>query len=493
MEVGDQLQRDLIFTKKARISGRVRFDNNGNGKINNSDPGLEGYRVQLLQNGVVVRSDSTTSNGTYVFLDLQPGDYTVQVLPPSDAANPDAAVQTVGPNPQGVTLRPGDHPGIHFLVTQEVSMDFQALPVVGATEVAIVPGSKAKLSNTIRFQFAAGNGIASTLGVQYFLQNADDPNAPLISAAPVGKVKLKPGQQKTVSLKQLKPESPLEPGRYNLIARAVPGSTTVDSDASNDQAIHGGTLTYALAAGELAPGFKQKKTSFSYNGENYQLQLSGPGQVRLDPHDGVVDVHIISTSGVSKITVKTSGDINDVFANQPLRSFSGNFDLLGDAMFSGGLRQLTMSGDIVPDFDHTLFVGPGASRLDAKLGNVHRTTAVVDLPVLRMQAKSLHDSNVDLRTLPTFIEGMRITGGGTSFSNTRVTAQRIGPVDLKGVQFANNGTLFGFAATEMGRIKMLDETGRKLTVRMMEAGAETRGDLRIILRPTLMDDPWDDE
>ena len=60
----------------ASISGTKFRDDNRN-MIQDGEPGLENWTIELVQNGTVIQTTTTDANGDYEFLDLQPGNYTV--------------------------------------------------------------------------------------------------------------------------------------------------------------------------------------------------------------------------------------------------------------------------------------------------------------------------------------------------------------------------------------------------------------------------------
>jgi RHS repeat-associated protein len=66
------------------ISGAVYDDENGSGQEQSTDPGLLGWTVKLLDSGNnVIATQTTGSTGGYSFLNLTPGNYSVQEVPQS--------------------------------------------------------------------------------------------------------------------------------------------------------------------------------------------------------------------------------------------------------------------------------------------------------------------------------------------------------------------------------------------------------------------------
>jgi hypothetical protein len=61
------------------IGDRVWKDYNADGVQDGNEPGLSGWTVQLIQNGSVINTKTTSTSGTYLFTGLPAGDYTVKV------------------------------------------------------------------------------------------------------------------------------------------------------------------------------------------------------------------------------------------------------------------------------------------------------------------------------------------------------------------------------------------------------------------------------
>jgi len=71
--------RGLDFINKLvrySISGRKYNDLNGNGAFD-GEPGMEGWTIQLSQDGSVISTTTTEKDGSYRFAELSPGSYTV--------------------------------------------------------------------------------------------------------------------------------------------------------------------------------------------------------------------------------------------------------------------------------------------------------------------------------------------------------------------------------------------------------------------------------
>ncbi len=81
------------------IGDTVWQDNNGNASQNAGEPGIAGATVLLYQNGSVIDAQNTSVSGTYLFIGLPAGTYTVTVLtstvPPSYTIQTTPVVTTV--------------------------------------------------------------------------------------------------------------------------------------------------------------------------------------------------------------------------------------------------------------------------------------------------------------------------------------------------------------------------------------------------------------
>ncbi|MGE3808007.1 MAG: SdrD B-like domain-containing protein, partial [Gemmataceae bacterium] len=65
------------------IAGYVRIDTDGNGQVDANDQGVADRTVDLYRNNQLVATSTTQSDGSYSFIDLFPGTYTVQQQTPT--------------------------------------------------------------------------------------------------------------------------------------------------------------------------------------------------------------------------------------------------------------------------------------------------------------------------------------------------------------------------------------------------------------------------
>ena len=72
-----RLDMDVIYIKPARVGDLAWLDENGNGLVDEGEPGIPGVTVQLLQDGEAVYETVTDAYGYYLFTDVYPGAYTL--------------------------------------------------------------------------------------------------------------------------------------------------------------------------------------------------------------------------------------------------------------------------------------------------------------------------------------------------------------------------------------------------------------------------------
>jgi hypothetical protein len=75
---------DFVDERTATLGDRVWLDTNANGVQDAGELGLAGVTVKLLNSaGATVNTLTTDANGNYLFNNLSPGDYAVQVVVPA--------------------------------------------------------------------------------------------------------------------------------------------------------------------------------------------------------------------------------------------------------------------------------------------------------------------------------------------------------------------------------------------------------------------------
>lgn len=72
-----ELDMDIIYIKPARVGDLVWLDENGNGLIDEGEPGIPGVTVRLMQDGETAYETVTDAYGYYLFADVYPGEYTL--------------------------------------------------------------------------------------------------------------------------------------------------------------------------------------------------------------------------------------------------------------------------------------------------------------------------------------------------------------------------------------------------------------------------------
>ncbi|MCS6977430.1 MAG: FG-GAP-like repeat-containing protein [Gemmatales bacterium] len=77
------LHQDFGVVPYSRVTGSVAGHPLVQGRLDTNTVPLEGWTIELLQNGQVIRTTTSASDGTYSFSGLLPGDYTVRQIVPS--------------------------------------------------------------------------------------------------------------------------------------------------------------------------------------------------------------------------------------------------------------------------------------------------------------------------------------------------------------------------------------------------------------------------
>ena len=72
---------DIREEATGTITGRAFLDDEGDDTDDGVEPGVAGQVVRLVVEGVVVQETTTNSDGTYNFVDVVSGQYTVRLLP----------------------------------------------------------------------------------------------------------------------------------------------------------------------------------------------------------------------------------------------------------------------------------------------------------------------------------------------------------------------------------------------------------------------------
>ena len=102
---------DYVFGERAVvISGTVFKDPQRDGVNGGGEPPLAGVTIELVQNGVVIATTTTGPDGTYTFIDLPAGDYTVREVQPDGYGSS-------SPNEVSVNLTPGQTQTVDFADT----------------------------------------------------------------------------------------------------------------------------------------------------------------------------------------------------------------------------------------------------------------------------------------------------------------------------------------------------------------------------------------
>ena len=158
----------------ASLGNYVFEDMNYNGLQDASETGVEGVDVKLLDaSGTEIAMTTTDANGFYSFVDLAPGTYSIQVMPPflydftlqdsgDDTLDSDVDPNTMISNP--VTLAPGeDYVDLDAGIYQGVTLGNQTwIDVVGGAENLYDAGDAPLPGVIVNLYFASDNSLAGT-------------------------------------------------------------------------------------------------------------------------------------------------------------------------------------------------------------------------------------------------------------------------------------------------------------------------------------------
>ncbi|WP_170131953.1 SdrD B-like domain-containing protein [Arenicella xantha] len=105
---GVDADNNFVDAQTASLGGKVWLDEDLDGILDTEETGITSVTVQLLRAGVVVATTVTDTNGNYLFPNVLPGDYTVNV---DDGTLPTGLSNTAGiggVDPKAVTVESGD-------------------------------------------------------------------------------------------------------------------------------------------------------------------------------------------------------------------------------------------------------------------------------------------------------------------------------------------------------------------------------------------------
>jgi uncharacterized repeat protein (TIGR01451 family) len=252
----DNLVLDFGFAPAASVSGNVLVDVNGNGVFDTNDiTGVAGVTLVLqTTNGVPVMTNTTASDGTYVFTNVPPGDY---IVVETDLPGWLSTADSSAPNDNQIPVT---------LISGVVSADNNFLD----TQPGSIAGSVlVDVDNNGVFDAADTNGVG---GVTVVLQTTN--------SVPVA--------TNVTSVSGAYVFTDVPPGDYIIVETDLPGwLSTADTSAPNDNQV-----PVSLASNQAWTG-----------GNFLDTRLGGiSGSVRVDANaDGVLDA--ADTTGISGVTV----------------------------------------------------------------------------------------------------------------------------------------------------------------------------------------------
>jgi choice-of-anchor A domain-containing protein len=308
----------LPVCNTAGLNGEVWLDGNSDGLLDNSEPGVSGVTVQLLNAAgtSVLATTTTSSSGAYSFLGLASSAYEVKVLKPSGdnfttqgvAGGLDSLVSTSTGTTSPITLTAGQ-------VVGNVDAGLVSAPTTGViTGTAFIDVNRDGLLDT---------GDTTVAGVTVYLVNGAD-------TAFVG-------TPTTTNASGQYSFNGLAPGSYQVLIGTPSGdiftTANVGGNPATESVFQPNSLSGVinLAAGQT-----------SINNAGY-LTAALTGEVWLDANsDGLLDN---SEAGVAGVTVALLNAAGTSVLATTTTSSSGAYSFLGLSGGSYEVQVLKPSGD----------------------------------------------------------------------------------------------------------------------------------------------------
>jgi uncharacterized repeat protein (TIGR01451 family) len=176
------------------LAGTIFEDSNSNGLLDPSEPVQAGYEVRLYQNGALVATTTSLSDGSYLFLAIPPGDgYTIAAVSPSGSVIAGEGTFSIaaGQNITDVDL-PIDPSGIVYDALTRLPVAGAALRLTTASGTPLPsvcfasPGQQNQVtgaSGAYRFDIAAGAAPECPVGQTQYLLAVTSPAGYLPGAA----------------------------------------------------------------------------------------------------------------------------------------------------------------------------------------------------------------------------------------------------------------------------------------------------------------------
>ncbi|MDO5704783.1 MAG: SdrD B-like domain-containing protein, partial [Paracoccus sp. (in: a-proteobacteria)] len=342
------------------LEGRVFLDQNKDG-LDNSEPGVQGVTVQLLDaSGNVVGTTTTGADGSYLFTNLQPGNYTVvfptthngKTLTTQNVGNDD----TIDSDANVVTGSTGAYAVVAGETTSDVDAGLKDPGTASLEGRAFQDNNKDGIDNnepgipgqTVQLLDANGNIVAVT------------------TTAADGSYKFTDLDAGTYSVR-----FPTDADGRVLTAQDVGGNDTIDSDANPST---GQTGSYTVAIGQnvkdVDAGYKDPGTA-SLEGRAF-VDANRDGIDNNEPGVANQTVQLLSAAGVVIATTVTAADGSYKFTNLDAGTYSVRFPTTANGRV---LTQQDVGGDDTVDSDanqttgrtgtYTVNVGDNVTDVDA--------------------------------------------------------------------------------------------------------------------------------
>ncbi len=299
----------------------------------------------------------------------------------------------------GLYFADENSPGVEhaFLLRPRYSDLAVQIKAIKAPSIA-VPGDKIAAKMTISNLGEIGTNGRFTLEVFASLDTVIDASDPLVVRKINRKIKLKPGQSKTIRVKAVLPAN-LTPGDYFFNARVTPNVFVREIDPAGNEAASAETYKLAWLFGDFEGRKNVKLIMEDGGGEILKFTIGGNGwgEVTDDAIGRNVTIHNTNGSEKLKITPKQKNDlaaVHNVMINGSLKKIDArHVDLLGYLTATGSVDVLALD-DV--DSSHLIsFNGSGDAHRPVIMtfDQVYDLSVHVDTSIALIAATFWHDTD----------------------------------------------------------------------------------------------------
>ncbi|MCP4105010.1 MAG: Cna B-type domain-containing protein [Desulfobacteraceae bacterium] len=306
LQAGGAVTTNFGDREQGSISGTVFSDTNRDGIQNSDEKGLFFVTVKLTDNnGNVVETATTDANGIYQFINVTPGDYTIQETDPS-------GFTSTTPNEVPVTLLSGESLTVSFgdydggTISGIVFNDTNSDGVMDADEQGLgsvtveLADANGNVIQTVSTD-AAGNYIFTNVSPDNYIVRETDPSGFISTTPNEVPVTLSAGQASTASFGDQGEKGSIS----GVVFDDINGNGIMDS---NEVGLNNVTVELADADGNVV------QTVSTYAGGSYVFTNVSPGDYTIRESDPAG--FISTTPNEVSATLTSGGSIATNFGDQ---------------------------------------------------------------------------------------------------------------------------------------------------------------------------------